>query len=180
MEKKHLTLRTVLIVSLIIGVFVVAVGYFTLHFRQRKALEASVKGTLPSMTESGEARQYGSDVEGDHYYWIKQSTGGYPEVVMVWSRLKYSDEGRRSYLGHRNQIGLFVHGMHDLRDRNTLYEIKCDGKEREFALLEVYEVGNDGRTLDYAKSGALKEWSTVPEDLTIGKLANIVCSEKKR
>ena len=158
-----------------IGLFVMMVTFFGGYLQQRKALNATREGILPKATEIGNAQYYTSDSEGDHYYRKEEMTTPSAGRVSVWSKLTYSDEGRRAYLLKRKQGGMFVQGMETLGQRNTLYEFKCKGKDTEFAIIEVFEVGRDGSTLDYARAGSIKEWEPVPEGSVVDKLAQLVC-----
>jgi hypothetical protein len=65
--------------------------------------------------------------------------------------------------------------METLAHRFTLYDVKCGKKPRQYAILKVFEVSEDGRTLDYGKTGSQKDWEDIPPETIVDRLAKIVC-----
>jgi hypothetical protein len=70
---------------------------------------------------------------------------------------------------------MFTTGMETLAHRFTLYDVKCGKKPRQYAILKVFEVSEDGRTLDYGKTGSQKDWEDIPPETIVDRLAKIVC-----
>jgi hypothetical protein len=173
--RKPFTIKKVVIMGCTIGRIVMIMTFFGGYLQHRKALNGPREGVLPKATAIGNLQYYASDSEGDHYYSKEQSTSPSANRVSVWNSLTYSDEGRRAYLLKRKQGGMFIQGLETLAQRNSLYDLKCKGKNTEFAIIEVFEVGKDGSTLDYARSGSIKDWETVPEGSALDKLAQLVC-----
>ena len=70
---------------------------------------------------------------------------------------------------------MFVVGFDRLIQRDILYELKCRKDPAEYAIIEVFEVDDTGKTLDYGKTGSSKDWEAIPQGTTIDKLAQVVC-----
>ncbi len=158
-----------------VGIVVTLLTAFFINYQQKKAFQAAKGGDLPSPPAIGTMKQYASDRDGD-YFWARSPdspAGG--KTVRVWSKLAYSDDGKKAYVAKRTQAGLFVGNMEHLSQRVVLYEFKC-GKEAKVAIVEIFETDKEGRTLDYARSGSIKEWDTVPAGAVEEKLAAAACS----
>lgn len=178
MLRKKPSVLHVIMFGISVGIAVIVIGYLVIHFQQQRSLNASKKGLFPKMPEIGDVRQYASDSEGDHYY-----TGNpiakkiSPENIMIWSRLVYSQKGRDSYINKRKQNGLFTEGLEHLGQRNILYEFKCGKDKVEYAVVEIFEIGKDGKTLDYGNTGKDREWGYTPPGSPLEKLARQVCPQ---
>ncbi|MBP6940729.1 MAG: hypothetical protein KBB65_03060 [Syntrophorhabdaceae bacterium] len=176
MLRKKPSVLHVVMFGISVGIAVVVIGYFVISLQHKRSLEASRKGLFPKMPEIGDVRQYASDSEGDYYYAenrTAQKTS--PENKMIWSRLVYSEKGRNSYIYVRKQNGLFTEGLESLHQRTILYEFSCDKDKAGYAVVEVFEVGNDGKTLDYGKTGKDREWGRSAPGSPMEKLAGLVC-----
>lgn len=174
-KKKTLSIKTVLIMGVIIGIAVVVIAIVALKVQQRKTLEASIAGTLPKMEEKTGWQALSTDPEGKHDYIIEKSSDGSEDIVGVWQRLTYSKEGRGNYILKRRNIGLFITGMDTLAYRYTLYHVRCKEQPVKYTIMKVFEVSQDGKTLDYGKAGSQKDWEEIPKDTIIDKLANAAC-----
>lgn len=179
MQRKVLTLKKVLTMGAIIGLSVIAIAYFAIYMQHRRAIEASRQGTLPRAAELAAVRFYANDSEGDHSYSLEQPKAGSSENLRAWSKLVYTQDGKKSYIQRRRERNIFVEGFDRLVHRNVLYEFKCQTDPREYAIIEVFEVDDQGKTLDYAKTGSSKDWGPIPEGTTIEKLAQTVCPSLK-
>lgn len=178
MRKKPSVLHIVMF-GISVGIAVVVIGYLVIYFQQQRSLNASKKGLFPKMPETGDVLQYASDSEGDYYYAenpaAKKTS---PDNRMIWGRLVYSEKGRDSYIAIRKQNGLFTEGLERLDQRNILYEFKCGKDKVEYAVVEIFEVGKDGKTLDYGNTGKDREWGYPPPGSPLEKLAVKVCPRK--
>ena len=176
MLRKKPSVSHVIMFGLTVGIAVVVIGYLVIHFQQQRSLNASKKGLFPKMPAIGDVRQYASDSEGDYYYTENRTAEkASPENIMIWSRLVYSQKGRDSYINIRKQNGLFTEGLEHLNQRNVLYEFKCNKDKVEYAVVEIFEVGKDGKTLDYGNNGKDREWGYTPSGSQLEKLARQVC-----
>jgi hypothetical protein len=66
-------------------------------------------------------------------------------VVQVWGRRVFSDEGRKEFIKDRIDNGLTVEGMDKLEHFNILYEINCD--EKTDRVLSVVTYDTDGKVV---------------------------------
>lgn len=162
-----------------IGIVTMVVTFF-FQYRQHRIIQASQEGALPSLPDMGDVSGYATDPEGDHYYASIRSDSASTNRVEVWSRLVYSDEGKRIYLQKRKQNGMFVDGFDRLSQRTTRVELECGSKKKEYAVIEVFEIARDGKTLDYARTGSTKNWDAVPEGSYLDKLAGVACPRMSR
>ncbi len=126
-----------------------------------------------------EWQHYSTDKDGRYYFdkeTVKQPS---PGIVRAWSQLLYSPEGRNAYMTKRKNNGMATSGMEMLSHRNVLYELNCFSEEKEFCVLEVYEVDKNGKTVDYAKAGSYKDWSKIPPGSYLETLHSALCPKKK-
>jgi hypothetical protein len=180
MQKKTLTVKKVLTMGAIIGLCVIAIAYFIIYTQHRKVLEASRGGTLPKTKELASLQFYTTDNEGNHSYVLEQQSETSRGNIRAWSRLIYTQDGKNSYIQKRKQRNIFVDGFDQLAQREILYEFKCTKDPREYAIIEVFEVDGQGKTLDYGKTGSSKDWEAIPQGTTIEKLAQTVCPSLKK
>jgi hypothetical protein len=174
MPKQPLTFRKVLMMGITIGIVTMIVTFF-MQYRQNRHVQTSREGGLPVLPDVGDVHRYATDPEGDHYYATIRSNSTSPSKVEVWSRFIYSDQGKRIYLQKRKQNGMFVDGFDGLSQRTTRVELECAPNKREYAVIEVFEVARDGKTLDYARTGSTKNWEAIPEGTFLDKLAAVAC-----
>jgi hypothetical protein len=180
MQKKTLTVKKLLLMGVIIGVCVIAIAYFVIFTQHRRALEASRDGTLPRTKELASLHAYFTDNEGAHSYALQQQSDAPRGNVRAWSRLIYTENGKTEYILKRKQINMFVEGFDGLARRDILYELKCGKDPMEYAIIEVFEVDGQGKTLDYGKTGSSKDWEAIPQGTTVERLAQTVCSSIKK
>jgi len=179
MLRKKPSVFHVVMFGITVGVALIITGYFATYFQQHKSLEASKKGTFPKMPEIGDAKQYASDREGIYYYSANHTAKKTsPENVTMWSKMVYSRDGRDAYINKRKLNGLFTEGLEQLNQRNILYEFKCNKDKVEYAVIEIFEVGKDGKTLDYGNNGKDRDWGYIPTGSPLEQLALIVCTLK--
>lgn len=161
--------------GIIIGIAVIVIAVIAIQLQQKRTLKASIEGTLPKMEEKTGWQALATDGEGEHHYVIDKRLGDPGQVVGAWDRLTYSKEGRQKYILKRQRNGLFTTGMDTLASRFTLYDLKCGKKPRQYAIMKVFEVSEDGRTLDYGKAGSQKDWEDIPAETIVDRLAKIAC-----
>lgn len=162
-----------------IGIVVMVVTFF-MQYQQNRVIQTAKEGTLPAPPDPGDVHHYATDPEGDHYYAAIRSTSAPSNKVEVWSRLIYSDEGKGIYLQKRRQNGMFVDGFDGLSQRTTRVELDCASSKKEYAVIEVFEVSKDAKTLDYARTGSSKDWNPIPEGSFLDKLAAAACPPTSR
>ncbi len=175
LPKKTLSFKTVLTIGVIIGIVVIVIAVIAIQLQQKRTLKASVEGTLPKMEEKSGWQALFTDGEGEHHYVIEKRQDGSGQVVGVWDRLTYSRKGRENYILKRRRNGMFITGMETLARRFTFYDIKCGKEPRQYAIIKVFEVSEDGKTLDYGKTGSQKDWEDVPGQTVVDRLAKIAC-----
>ncbi len=178
MSRKKAGLLHAVVVGLLVGVTVVVVGYIYLSYQQKRAAQASRDGVLPAVTEVREWTRYATDGEGEHSYSVQPVDNAPAGTVRVWHRVSYSREGREAYLAKRKRHGMFVDGFERLKVRLILYEFKCMEAKPEFVILEIFEVADNGKTIDYAKTGSHRDWGPTPEGSIQEQLAGVVCPRK--
>jgi hypothetical protein len=132
-----------------------------------------------SDVKSTEWKQFGTDIDGDHFYRFDESSKEHPDVLSVKTRLVYSEEGKKRYIDARRQAKLPTQSLEQLDSRTVLYGLNCVSKRREICVLEVFELTKDGKTLDYAKTGSYKDWSVIPEGTVYDELQRVICPERK-
>ncbi|MBP7527783.1 MAG: hypothetical protein KA801_07655 [Syntrophorhabdaceae bacterium] len=175
MPKKTLSIKTVLIMGVVIGIAVIVIAVIAIHFQQRRTLTASVEGTLPRMEQKSGWQGLSIDAEGEHHCVVEKKADGNGEIVGVWDRLTYTREGRDNYIQKRRRNGMFLTGMETLAYRYILYDLKCAMQPKRYTIMKVFEVSGDGKTLDYGKAGSQKDWEDIPEGTIIDKLAKVAC-----
>jgi hypothetical protein len=180
MQKKTLTVKKVLIMGAVTGISVIVIAYFTIYMQQSKAIMASREGTLPKARDLASVQLYNTDHEGAHYYTLDQGSNLSSGHARAWSRLIYTKEGKNGYILRRRQKNIFVEGFDKLVQRDILYEFKCAKDPAEYAIIEVFEVDETGKTLDYGKTGSSKDWEAIPQGTNIDKLAQAVCPSIKK
>ncbi len=178
MLRKRPSVFHVVMFGISVGIAVVVIGYFVISLQHKRSLEASRKGLFPKMPEISEVRQYASDSEGDYYYAENRTAKKTsPENKMIWGRLVYSEKGRNSYIAIRKQSGLFTEGLENLHQRNILYEFRCEKDKTGYAVVEIFEIGKDGKTLDYGNTGKDREWGSASPGSPLEKLAGLACPQ---
>lgn len=180
MQRKTLTVGKILTMGAVIGVTVIIIAYFIVYTQHRKVLEGSRQGSLPRTKELVNLQFYASDNEGNHSYEIEQQKENPRGNIHVWSRLVYTPEGKKDYIQKRMHRNMFVEGFDTLARRDILYELKCTRDPMEYAIIEVFEVDSQGKTLDYGKTGSSKDWEAIPEGTNIDRLARAVCPMIKK
>ncbi len=158
-----------------IGIVVIAIAVIAIQFQQKRTLKASIEGTLPRMEEKTGWQALTADGEGEHHYIIEKKQGESGQAVGAWDRLTYSKEGKEKYILKRRRNGMFTTGMESLVRRFTLYDLKCGKEPRQYAIIKVFEVAEDGRTVDYGKAGSQKDWEDIPPEAIVDRLAKIAC-----
>jgi len=84
------------------------------------------------------------------------------DVVQVWGRRVFSDEGRKEFIKDRIDNRLSVEGMDKIDHFNTLYEINCDKKTDR--VLSVVSYDTDGKVI--SSSVVETKWKyTVPNSI---------------
>jgi len=175
MQKKTLTVKKVFIIGAMTGISVIIIAFFAIYMQQRRAITASREGTLPRARELAPVHHYTTDHEGAHYYVLEHEPSLSNGHVRAWSRLIYTQDGKTNYILRRRQRNIFVEGFDKVAQRDILYEFECTKNPVEYAVIEVFEVDETGKTLDYGKIGSSKDWEAIPEGTNIDKLAQIVC-----
>ena len=179
MLRKKPSIMQVIMFGVTVGVAVIVIGYIAMYFQRNKSLEASRKGIFPKMPALESVQKYASDKDGDYYYSIAStSKKTSAENIAVWSRLVYSQDGLNAYIIKRKRNGLFTEGLEQLSQRNVLYEFKCSKDKPEYTVLELFEVGKDGKTLDYGRVDKDREWGYVPPGFHLEYLAKAICTDK--
>jgi hypothetical protein len=160
------------------GSFLIIAISFIMWLKDQAA-QKPIPANAVNEVKSTEWKKYGTDQDGDHYYRFDESSKVFPDILSVKTRLVYSEEGKKSYIEKRNLAKLPVQGFDQLNSRTVLYGLNCVSKKKEICVLEVFELTEDGKTLDYAKSGSYKQWNEIPPGSVYDDLHRIICPEKK-
>lgn len=180
MEPKKLSVKTVLLLGAVTGISVILIAYFAILMQERRTVKASREGTLPTSRQLDNLAYYTTDHEGVHHYALDRQADVSKGSLRAWSRLIYTSEGRNTYIERRRQRNIFVEGFDKLSRRDILYEFQCAKDPMEYAIIEVFEVDDAGKTLDYGRTGSSKDWEAIPPETTIDRLARVVCPAAKK
>ena len=162
---------------LISGLLLIVVIIFIMWLKgeaERQPIPESAVNAVKGM----EWKKFGTDKDGDHYYRFDESSKAFPDILSVKTRLVYSDEGKKGYIAQRQAAKLPVQNFEQLKSRTVLYGLNCVSKTKEICVLEIFELAEDGKTLDYAKAGSYKQWSDIPPGSVYDELQRIICPEK--
>jgi len=93
------------------------------------------------------------------------------DVVQVWGRRVFSDEGRKEFIQDRIDNRLSVEGMDKIDHFNTLYEINCDKKTDR--VLSVVSYDTDGKVI--SSSVVETKWEYIVPNSIGDSFLKIVC-----
>ena len=93
------------------------------------------------------------------------------DVVQVWGRRVFSDEGRKEFIQDRIDNRLSIEGMDKLDHFNTLYEINCDKKTDR--VLSVVSYDTDGKVI--SSSVVETKWEYIVPNSIGDSFLKIVC-----
>jgi len=163
---------------IISGLVLIVAIFFIMWIKSQADLQPVPAGAVNDV-KSTEWKKFGTDIEGDHFYRFDASSKGFPDVLSVKTRVVYSEEGRNLYIEKRRRAKMSVDGLDKLHSRTVLYGLNCVSDKKEICTLEIFELTEDGKTLDYAKSGSYRNWSIIPQGTVYDELHRIICPEKK-
>ncbi len=161
------------------GVFLIVCITFIMWLKDQADKQPVPTGTAINDVKSTDWKKYGTDADGDHYYRFDDSSKAFPDVLSVKTRLVYSEEGKKRYIEQRHQAQLTLKDFDKLTSRTVLYGVNCVSNTKEVCVLEVFELTQDGTTLDYAKSGSYKNWKPIGDGTIHDLLYQAVCPDKK-
>ena len=125
-----------------------------------------------NLVESGDdndwVKNY-TDTNGDViFYKVEQRI---KDVVQVWGRRVFSDEGRKEFIKDRIDNRLSVEGMDKIDHFNTLYEIICN--EKMDRVLSVVTYDADGKVI--SSSVVETKWEYIVPNSIGDNFRKIVC-----
>ncbi len=161
------------------GGFLVICITFIMWLKDQAAQQPVPADAAINDVKSTEWKKYGTDQDGDHFFRFDESGKAFPDMFSVKTRLVYSEEGKKRYIEQRRQARLALKDFDKLGSRTVLYGINCVSKTKELCVLEVFELTQDGATLDYAKSGSYKDWKAISDGTIHDALYQIMCPGKK-
>ena len=164
--------------AMIVSGLLLIVVIFFIMWLKGEAERQPVPTTAVNDMKSTGWKKFGTDQYGDHFYRFDESSKTFPDVLSVKTRLDYSEEGKQRYIAERKQSRLPVQNFEQLKSRTVLYGLNCVSKTREICVLEIFELAEDGKTIDYAKAGSYKQWNQIPAGSVYDELQKIVCPEK--
>ena len=159
------------------GLLLIVVIFFIMWLKGEAERQPVPTAAVNDVRNTG-WKKFGTDQYGDHFYRFDESSKTFPDILSVKTRLDYSEEGKKRYIAERQQSRLPVQNFEELKSRTVLYGLNCISKNREICVLEIFELTEDGKTLDYAKAGSYKQWSHIPPGTVYDELQKIVCTEK--
>ena len=160
-------------------VLVVAVG-FMMWLKDEAARQPVPTDSAIYDAKTTDWKKYGTDEYGDHFYRFDGSGKAFPDIFSIKTRLVYNEEGRKRYIEERHRARLTLKDFDKLGSRTVLYGINCVSKTKELCILEVFELTQDGATLDYAKTGSYKDWKAIPEGSIQEALYRVACPEQRQ
>jgi hypothetical protein len=161
------------------AVFLVVCISFIMWLKEQAAQQPVPTDRAIHDTKTTDWKKYGTDEYGEHFYRFDESGKAFPNIFSIKTRLVYSEEGKKRYIGERQQARLPLKDFDRLSSRTVLYGLNCFSKTKELCVLEVFELTEDGAALDYAKAGSYKDWKAIPEGSIQEALYRVACSEKK-
>lgn len=122
---------------------------------------------------SDEWVEYGRSTKGDIFLYNKVSIKHVTkDIVQVWGKDVFSDEGRETYIQYMRKKGHSTEGLDKLSQSLTLLEIDC--KKKRYWSLSMTEYDKDGNVLE-SSSTDKPDWSYVVPDSRMDKLRKKVC-----
>jgi len=167
-------MKAILFTGLVLIVAISFIMWLKGQAEQKPVPTASVNDV-----KSTEWKKFGTDKDGDHFYRFDESSKAFPDILSVKTRLVYSEEGKKAYLAKRQKADLTLQNFEHLNSRTVLYGLNCVSRTKEICVLEIFELTEDGKTLDYAKAGSYKDWNEIPPGTVYEELHRIICPEKK-
>jgi hypothetical protein len=165
--------------AMIISGLLLIVVIFFIMWLKGEAERQPVPTSAANDVRSTEWKKFGTDKDGDHYYRFDESSKTFPDILSVKTRLVYSEEGKKGYIAQRQAAKLPVQNFEHLNSRIVLYGLNCVSKNKEICVLEIVELAEDGKPLDYAKTGSYKDWSGIQPGSVYDELQRIICPEKQ-
>jgi hypothetical protein len=92
-------------------------------------------------------------------------------VVQVWGKRVFSDEGRKEFIQDRVDNGLSILGMEKLENFTSLYEINCNEKTDRVLSVVVYDT--DGKIV--SSSFDETKWENIVPNSIGDSFLNKVC-----
>ena len=161
------------------AVFLVVCISFIMWLKEQAARQPMPTDRAIYEATTTDWKKYGTDEYGEHFYRFDGSGKAFPDIFSIKTRLVYSEEGKKRYIEERHQARLTLKDFDKLSTRTVLYGINCVSKTKELCILEVFELTEDGATLDYAKAGSYKDWKAIGEGTIDEALYGVACPEKK-
>ena len=130
-------------------------------------------GTLfVSTCGASEWVSYGADETGDMQFDRDSVSWSSKETVTVWTRLVYSEEGKKSYISSLQPDRLSKYKYDELRNTDTLVEIDCRIKKAKLLLTEDY----DTRGAPLLSGNLPSQWYSIVPGSVADELRGIVCA----
>jgi hypothetical protein len=115
---------------------------------------------------------YGVDETGDMQFDRDSVKWSSKETVTVWTRLVYSDEGKKRYISSLRADRRSAYKYDELQNTDTLVEIDCRIKKAKLLFTEDYDTRGAPLHVDDLSS----QWYSIVPGSVADELRGIVCT----
>jgi hypothetical protein len=120
---------------------------------------------------------YASDSTDNEYFYDKSSIRAVSkEVIKVWSKRVYSNNGRTKFIQNYIDLGLPTNEYKFLQETKNLFYFNCN--ESKYKLTAAIHNSIDGNVLDSLQNDSQPWREVAPESIT-ESLLKAVCPKKK-
>ena len=129
---------------------------------------------LGSLAEATEWLQYDTSSRRTLFYDASSIRRPSKDLVTVWKKNEWSQEGVDQQIALRRKHGLSTTGYENFRYSMELHQINCS--TRKYQINKVAYYGNDDKILDTYDFE--RGWEIIPPDSAEEDLYNRVCKQK--
>ncbi len=132
---------------------------------------------FPNVAGGSDWVYYGTGSPGDKYFYDKASIRNVSKnVIRVWTKVVYSDEGRTRKISDYKKDGYSTTGFERLSETQNLWLINC--VDEIFTITEGRHHASDGRVLDMYKADKTV-WGYAAPDSAVESLMKMVCEDAR-
>jgi hypothetical protein len=131
--------------------------------------QSRVEGAEWVPIAKGEMGTYAYDHES-----VKKESG---DLVQVWAKVAYSEQGKKDVIGYQKKAGFNMTGWEDLSSESMLWTIDCKEKKMRYSTIIFHD--SKGEMLDQ-ENPASPEWEPIKQGSTGSALYNVVCAKEEK
>ena len=136
---------------------------------------------LVSQAKGAEWINIGSDRDGTEYFYDSETITKLPtDIVNVWVKFQYSDEGRKKYIQERSSQGLNVNLYDTLSYSLTLEEVNCATRKARTITFTNYSFDSAVLLLFSKKQQTSEGWEPVHPETMGERMYRAVCPLNKQ